>query len=410
MNVALGSKNNKKGAQPRPGSSICGSKKTMGQARNWTREEEIYLEEHWGTLPIDTIANNLGRSRDAIIVKAQRLGLGAFLESGDYVTWNQLLKTIGMSDTAYKDISWVRNRGCPVKRQKVGKNTYRVIRLDNFWKWAEKNQGLLDFSKFEENALGKEPGWVKEKRHNDFRQSRRITMTPWTSAEDAKLIRLVKMQKYTFPELSKKLRRTEGAIRKRLSDLGVKEHPVKLDNHTKWTDEEYLELGEMIKAGLPCEEIAEKLNKSTKAVKGRVYAMYLTENFDKARAIMGDGNFGDNRPERKIRHRFVMDPAEKAQAKDLLEQLAGILHHEFKRQVNESEWGEFFQKDMCRNFCGGCLSTPGCDECDCFERIQAQNCKMCGKTFYERTENNFCHSCRDMRRRQYLRKKMALAK
>lgn len=384
----------------------------MGQARNWTREEEIYLEEHWGTLSIDTIAKNLGRSRNAIIVKAQRLGLGAFLKSGDYVTWNQLLKTIGMSGAGntYKDISWVRNRGCPVRRQKVGKNAFRVICLDDFWKWAKENQGLLDFSGFEENALGKEPDWAKEKRHRDFHQSQRIIMTPWTPAEDAKLIRLVKMGRHTFPELSKELRRTEGAIRKRLCDLGVKERPVKLDNHTKWTNEEYLKFGEMIKAGLPCEEIAEKLNKSTKAIKGRVYAMYLTENFDKVRAIMGDGSFGDNRPERQIRHRNVMDPAEKAQAKDLLEQLAGILHHEFKRQVNETEWGEFFQKDMCQNFCGGCLSTPGCDECERFERIKPQNCKMCGKTFYERVQNNFCHSCRNMRRKQYLRKRIALAK
>lgn len=384
----------------------------MGVKPNWKKHEEAYLEEKWGTLPIETIAKHLGRTPAAVVVRAQRLGCGAFLESGDYVVWRQVLLALGV-DTAgygYKDISWIKNRGCPVRRQKVGKNTYRVINLDDFWKWAEKNQDLLDFSKFEENALGKEPGWVKEKRHADFRQSQRITMTPWTSAEDAKLIRLVKMRKYTFPELSKELRRTEGAIRKRLGDLGVKERPIKLDTHTKWTDDDLLVLGDGIKAGLPCEEIAEKLGKSTKAIKGRVYAMYLTENFDKARAIMGSGNFGDNRPERKIRHRNVMDPAEKAQAKGLLEELTGILHHEFKRQVNATEWGEFFQKDMCQNFGGECLKTAGCDECERFERIGPQNCKMCGKTFFEKKVNLYCGNCRTMRRKQYLRKKMALSR
>lgn len=44
-----------------------------------------------------------------------------------------------------------------------------MIRIDDFWKWAEKHQDLLDFSNYELNMLGAEPSWVPVKRRRDFR-------------------------------------------------------------------------------------------------------------------------------------------------------------------------------------------------------------------------------------------------
>ena len=58
----------------------------MGLSRNWTKEEEEYLCEKWGTLSVQTIAKNLNRSENAVVVRKCRLGLGAFLESGEYVS------------------------------------------------------------------------------------------------------------------------------------------------------------------------------------------------------------------------------------------------------------------------------------------------------------------------------------
>ena len=56
----------------------------------WTKEEEQYLQDNWGTLSVKTLAKNLGRSENAINVRKHRLGLGSFLENGDYITFNQL--------------------------------------------------------------------------------------------------------------------------------------------------------------------------------------------------------------------------------------------------------------------------------------------------------------------------------
>ena len=381
----------------------------MGQARDWTQEEKRYLEENWGTLSIGTIAKNLGRSKNGIEVMKNRLGLGAFLDSGDYVTWKQLLDAIGMGGGyGYKKISWIQNRDFPIHSKRVGSNSFKVVYLEEFWEWAEKNRDLLDFSKFEENTLGMEPEWVKTKRRHDVERNRKYITTPWTAAEDQRLIRLLNRQKYSYKELSRELRRTNGAIYRRIHTLGLKDRPIKADNHIKWTEEEFQIIGEMIKAGNGYEAMSERIGKSAKAIRGRVYAMYLTENLDKARALIGTGAWGDNRPERLIKHRNVMDPQEKQETHDLMVRLATILQHEFKEQLDQTEWGEFFQKDMCQNFSGECLKTSGCDECENFVRIKPQNCKMCGKTFYERKTNNFCQSCRNMRRKQFLKKRMVL--
>lgn len=73
----------------------------MGQAKNWTPQEEEYLEDKWGETSIPYIAKVLGRSETAVIIRAQRLGLGAFLDNGDYVTLCSLQMAVyGLDDRA----------------------------------------------------------------------------------------------------------------------------------------------------------------------------------------------------------------------------------------------------------------------------------------------------------------------
>lgn len=384
----------------------------MGLGRNWTKEEERFLEENWGTLSVKQIAKRLNRSENAVVVRKHRLGLGAFLDNGGYITWSQFqIAYCGSnSSSTYRMTSWVKNRGFPIHTKTVKDNSFKVVYLDEWWKWAEKNKDFLDFSKMEENVLGKEPKWVKEKRKNDIENKRKIVNTHWTKTEDDKLRYLVSKQKYTYNDLSKMLRRTDGAIQRRLCDLGIKERPVKADNHVRWTEEELHVLGEMIKDGCGYEMIAESIGKSAKAVRGRVYNMYLTENLDKAREIIGNGNFGDNRPSRKLKQWNAMNTEERIQTRDLMIRFTAILKHEFKIQIDQTEWGEFFQKDTCQNFCSDCLKTAGCDECINYKKVEPQNCKMCGKTFFEKKDNLYCSVCRDMRKKQWLRKRFVLEK
>lgn len=79
----------------------------MGQERNWTKEEIEYLSDNYGQLSYGTLAKNLNRSCNAINIKARKLNLGAFLECGDYITFNQLLIALGYGKNGnnYKLIS-----------------------------------------------------------------------------------------------------------------------------------------------------------------------------------------------------------------------------------------------------------------------------------------------------------------
>ena len=298
----------------------------MGTGRSWAPAEESYLEEKWGTISIKGIAKNLNRSENAVVVRSQRMGLGAFLDAGDYITWNQLQIALGMglSGSGYKMISWVKNRDFPIHTKLIRSKSFKIVFLNEFWVWAEKNQTFLDFSRFEPLALGKEPAWVQGKRRHDCENRRRIKNIPWSAAEDNKLIKLVKKQQYGVLELSNLMGRTEGAIQRRLIDLKIKDRPVKADNTVRWTDGEFKLLGEMIIAGKRYEKMATVLGKSTKAIRGRVYQMYLTENLDKVRAMIGQGPWGTGRPERRIKHYLHMDENERRKTKELTARLAAV--------------------------------------------------------------------------------------
>ena len=256
----------------------------MRHKKKWTQEEYDYLQEKWGQISLKAIAKNLGRTEAAVLIKIQRLGLGAFLESGEYVSWHQLLRAVGYTGgTKYLETSWIKNRNFPIVEKKVRDCSFKVVRLDDWWKWAEKNQNFLDFSKFEENLLGEEPDWVKEKRRHDFELSQKYIKTPWTSIEDKRLERLVNQYKYTYSEISKIMRRTEGAIQRRCNDLSLKGRPLRESPHNKWEEWQLEKLNELLDSGVSYEIMAEVIGKSVKAIRGKVYCLYGTEVLDKAR-------------------------------------------------------------------------------------------------------------------------------
>lgn len=294
----------------------------MGQARNWTEVETEYLKDKWGSISIGGIARKLNRTENAIIVKACRLKLGAFTEAGDYITFNQLCNALGMGSGGYKDISWINNKSFPIKYKLRRTTRIKVVYVDDFWKWADENRTMIDFSKVEENILGIEPEWVKKKRKSDFNKPKGI---PWTSEEDARLAIYLKQFKYYYKDLAKIFNRSSGAIQRRICDLGLIERPLKAENHIKWTTEEYIKLGEYIKQGYSYNDLSLIFDRSEKAIRGRIYDMYLTENIDTVRKLIGNGTWGDNRPVRKVKHFNQMNADEKQSFKDNIRRLLEVI-------------------------------------------------------------------------------------
>ena len=236
----------------------------------WTTEEMDYLENKWGRVTVSYIAKKLRRTETSITLKAQRMKLGSRL-AGEYVTFNELLTALGLQGS----YSWLRDKyisknGLPAKR----KGKYLIIKIDDFWKWAEQHKQILNFCHFEENMLGKEPEWVKEKRKADLSNPRKVNNNrPWTKEDDALLIQKTKSCRYTYKDLSKDLRRTENAIKRRLYDLGVPYRPIPMDTHVKWTDEENNKMMELYKKGFDSYVIANILNKSQLSISDRIKAL-----------------------------------------------------------------------------------------------------------------------------------------
>lgn len=287
--------------------------------RKWTKEDVEYLKEKWGTVSIPYIAQKLNRSVNAIKLKAGRLNLGPMLENGSYVTLNQVaIALTGRPFSSYYKKSWIENRGMPVHSKKVIKNTFKIVYLDEFWKWAEKNRSFLDFSKMEPLTLGKEPAWVNEQRKKDYKSNALQRKDRWTPYEDDKLRYLLKQQKYGYAEVAEILYRSEGAIQRRCMDLGIRERPVKADiGGNLWTDDMYRIITKGIKNGDSYSLIANRIGKSEKAVRGKVYNKYLTESADKVRAMIGDGQWGDNAPEPKVKQALYLSHTRGACRKSL---------------------------------------------------------------------------------------------
>lgn len=296
--------------------------------RTWTKEEVEYLKEKWGNVSIPILAKKLNRSVNAVKLKAGRLNLGPMLENGAYVTLNQLaIALTGKNFSSYCKKSWIENRGMPVHNKKVIKNTFKIVYLDEFWKWAEKNRSFLDFSKMETLTLGKEPEWVNEQRKKDYTSNALQRKDKWTPYEDDKLRYLLKQQKYGYAEVAEILHRREGAIQRRCADLGIRERPVKADIcGNLWTDDMYRIIAKGIKNGDSYSLIANRIGKSEKAVRGKVYNKYLTESADKVRTMIGDGQWGDNAPEPKVKQALYLSHTRRVCRKNLTD-LVGLLKY-----------------------------------------------------------------------------------
>lgn len=255
------------------GKLIIKGAKNVGIGRTWTPDEITYLEDSWGTVSIRHIAKKLGRSINAVKLKAQRIGLQDARFAGDGITLNQLAKALNREYSILKN--WLTRYNFPAKKKVFCKEAkVWFVRYQDFWKWAEEYKTLLDFSRLEPNLLGPEPEWVAEKRRADMLKINKSTKwADWTEQEDKKLLSLVNAHRYTYPEIAKMLNRSATAVKRRLYDLGVKARPVRLNNHVKWTPEETRLLIELAEKGYGYNTIAEKLGKSEHGVRGKLERM-----------------------------------------------------------------------------------------------------------------------------------------
>lgn len=236
----------------------------------WTQEQIDYLCEHWGNKSIPTMSNALDKSINAIKLKAGRLGLGRHIHSGKDITFNQLLKAFQYSSGYTEQKKKFIRHGFKFTSKKTLKKSYLMVNISDFWKWAENNKNILNFAKLKSGDLGPEPKWVSDKRAADYLASK-FKKTPWTPTEDSLLKSLLNSYSHSYSDISKRLVRTEGAVKRRVVELGIKQRPLKADNHTPWTDREVSILLDMHNKGYSADIISERIGtKSALAVNGKI--------------------------------------------------------------------------------------------------------------------------------------------
>lgn len=133
----------------------------------WTKEEEKLLSELWYEHNINYIAKKLDRSISSIINKAFNLNLGKQFLHSDALRFDEIAEIFNVRRNDI-DTTWI-ILGLPYKTNRISKNkSYKYVEIDDLFNFLENNQFLYDGKDFEENILGIEPKWVKEKRKHDF--------------------------------------------------------------------------------------------------------------------------------------------------------------------------------------------------------------------------------------------------
>lgn len=253
-------------------------------ARKWTDEEKDYLRENWGRTPIGSIAKKLGRSENAILIKAARWHLGAFLDAGDYISLNQLAVIFGQYNV--KTI-WVRE-GLPTHNKKVRECRFAIVKLSDFWEWAKDHRELVNFSRLGKYDLGPEPKWVEKARKVDSEKNRK---RKWTKAEDGLLENMVKRGCH-IDEIARKLQRSENTIRSRIYDLAL---PYKIPRRKSkpWNDDEIEKMLQLRADGHSWEKIGEQLERSAQSCVGKYERLCNPQYLPAYRARTGKGALRD---------------------------------------------------------------------------------------------------------------------
>ncbi|WP_045905970.1 hypothetical protein [Clostridium botulinum] len=241
--------------------------------RDYTKEELIYLEEKWGAKSVKAIARKLSRSEWAVRMKAYKMGLGDPKLSIDGITINQLSKAIGVH---YQSImrNWVEQYGFPIKNKVLINESIAYATQNDFWEWAKDNKNLIDFSRIEENILGKEPQWAKEKRRIDILANNKSrNKRPWTDSEIEKLISLLKTYNFTYADIAERLGRSQSAVKRKIYDLKIPYRPVPKRRGVFWTKDQKVKLKELYDKGYTPTLISKTIGKSEFSIYEKLRAM-----------------------------------------------------------------------------------------------------------------------------------------
>ncbi|UPO86236.1 LysR family transcriptional regulator [Niallia sp. Man26] len=179
----------------------------------WRAEEIKLLQALVGQRSVTAIAKELGRTPGAVSNKLSRLGLGATRKQTGMLTARELADKLGV--TTKTVVSWEAYGLKTVTRVTRYKKQFILIKMKNFWEWAEQNKSLIDFTKLSKKDFSTLPEWVS----GNIKAARTsVRYRHWTTSELKKLHVLIE-KGLTYKQISKLLNRSESSVEKRYSRL-----------------------------------------------------------------------------------------------------------------------------------------------------------------------------------------------
>ena len=230
--------------------------------REWTKEEEEELRELWGYQTIETIAKKLKRTIFSLKVKAIRMNLGSMIDNNyELLTISDISELLNVSRDRIST-TWV-DLGLKLKKKSLTENkSYYTITLEELIKFLKENQNEWDSRNLELIILGNEPEWLKEKRRRDIKENP-LWYRRWTIEEIKQAENMFKSGT-DYSTIASFIERSESSVANLLRNMGYSYQLTKY-----WKDKEIKFLRENYEK-MTYEEIAEHLNRTTKAVGAKV--------------------------------------------------------------------------------------------------------------------------------------------
>lgn len=123
----------------------------------WTQQEEDYILRHYETKGAEYVAKHLNRSLNSVKRKADRLRLYSY---GLETVSLRALASCFHSDPSVVH-RWI-TLGLPHKKTKRGQLYVYKFDQTKFWKWAYTHQTCIPWNKYEPYSLLPEPTWLTE--------------------------------------------------------------------------------------------------------------------------------------------------------------------------------------------------------------------------------------------------------
>lgn len=234
--------------------------------RRWTEEEVDYLMSWFGKRTIQNICTNVGRTENSVLSKAHNLGL-ELKTNQEWMTISDFCEATNISRSSVQ--YWINCSDFPAKRVSGVSKKYMQVKPNVFWKWAAQHKQLIQWIDFPKHAFGDEPEWVDEARKAS--KNRINKRRAWSESEINELRYLLSKNKYTYPELSRRLNRSQGAIKRKIYDLELP-WPVYVNRRAvdRYTQEEIDKAIELYVDGYPLAEVAKMIGRTEAGLRGKI--------------------------------------------------------------------------------------------------------------------------------------------